>query len=272
MSQDSNQTTHRRQGQTTINNTQLGSISALWRFPVKGLKGQEIEAVTLKPSECFPFDRAYAIENGRTAFDPSNPKHLPKVNFLNLMRDERLALLSIDFDEENKTLTILRNDRQVAKGDLSTSIGCNMLEQFFAAFMTDELKGPPRIQSSQGHHFTDMAEQLVHIINLSSLKQIENMLNTPFSAERFRANIHIEGAEPWAERHWINKTLKINNVEIDIISNTSRCAAINVNPETGKRDHSLLGALNQQFGTDNFGVYGVVRKGGEIKKANPVHI
>ena len=41
----------------------------------------------------MPFDRAYAIENGPGRFDPANPKHLPKINFLMLMRNERLASL-----------------------------------------------------------------------------------------------------------------------------------------------------------------------------------
>ena len=41
----------------------------------------------------MPFDRAYAIENGPGRFDPEHPAHLPKINFLMLMRNERLATL-----------------------------------------------------------------------------------------------------------------------------------------------------------------------------------
>lgn len=242
------------------------SIASLWRYPVKGLAGQAIESVTVEKEGCFPFDRVYAIENGPTQFDSNEPKHLPKVNFLNLMRDERLALLAIEFDETSQTLTILRQDRQVARGNLSTPLGRNMVEQFFAAFMSDELKGPPRIQRADNHHFTDMAEPLVHIINLSSVTALGQMMNEPIDEKRFRANIHLKGLEPWVETKWVGRTLKTNDVEIEIVSPTSRCAAINVDLKTATRGRSLAGALNQQFGNDNFGVYGRIVSGGTLSQ------
>lgn len=247
-------------------------IASLWRYPVKGLGGQQLDCVKVEPDRCFPLDRAFAIENGRALFDKMNPKHLPKVNFLNLMRDERLALLSTEFDESTQTLTILRNDRQVAKGDLSTSIGRNMIEQFFAAFMSEELKGAPRILQSPDHHFTDMPEQLVHIISLSSLTSLEHIINQTIEPVRFRANIQLEGSAPWAERNWIGKHIKIGEVEIEIVSETGRCAAINVDPATATRGRSLAGALTQQFGNNNFGVYGRISKAGEIKSGASITI
>ncbi len=248
------------------------SIANLWRFPVKGLAGQAIDSVTVETDGCFPFDRVYAIENGPTQFDSNAPKHLPKVNFLNLMRDERLALLAVEFDETSQSLTILRQGRQVAKGDLSTGLGRNMIEQFFAAFMSNELKGPPRIQRADNHHFTDMPEPLVHIINLSSVTALGQMMNEPIDAGRFRANIHLQGLEPWVETKWVGSTLKSGDVEIEIVSPTSRCAAINVDLETATRGRSLASALNQQFGNDNFGVYGRIVSGGTLSQGAVVHL
>lgn len=240
------------------------TINALRRYPVKGLMGEQLPAVEVKADHCFPFDRAYAIENGNTRFDPADPKFLPKINFLMLMRDERLALLSTAFDEETQTLTISRQDRPIASGDLSTAIGRNLIEQFIGAFMEKELKGPPRIQSAAGHNFTDTPDKYVHIINLASLKALGHLVNTELSPARFRANIHIDGAEPWAERHWCGKKLKAEEVEIEICEETNRCAAINVDPETARRTHSLPQVLNQHFGNDNFGVYGRIIKGGTL--------
>ena len=66
-----------------------------------------------------PFDRAYAIENGPGRFDPEHPAHLPKINFLMLMRNERLATLETHFDDATETLTIWRAGKQVARGDLT---------------------------------------------------------------------------------------------------------------------------------------------------------
>ena len=70
-------------------------LKALYRYPVKGLTPEQLENVQLTPGETLPFDRAYAIENGPGRFDPDAPRHLPKINFLMLMRDERLATLRL---------------------------------------------------------------------------------------------------------------------------------------------------------------------------------
>lgn len=248
------------------------SIEALFRYPIKGLTSEKLETVTVGEKSCFPYDRAYAIENGPTRFDPKDPKPLPKVNFLMLMRDERLCRLDSHFDEESKTLTILRNGRQVAKGNLETSLGRNMLEQFFGAFMAKELKGAPRILHAKNHHFTDKPGRYVHIINLSSVKALSHIANEEIEPSRFRANIQIKDLEPWAEKKWQNKTLKINDVSIKVIEETMRCAAINVDPKTAKRGKSLPATLAQHFGSSHFGIYGEIIKGGTLSRGDKVAI
>ena len=68
-------------------------VTALYRYPVKGMTPAPLDRVRLEPGATMPFDRAYAIENGAGRFDPDNPRHLPKINFVMLMRNERLASL-----------------------------------------------------------------------------------------------------------------------------------------------------------------------------------
>ncbi len=125
-------------------------MSTLYRYPVKGLKPQQLETVELAAGEAIPFDRAWAIENGRGRFNPDDPQHLPKINFLMLMRDERLAALDIAFDEADSALTLFRNGRQVVRGVLSTQIGRQLIEQFIASYMEQELRGAPHIVHAEG--------------------------------------------------------------------------------------------------------------------------
>ena len=91
-------------------------ITALYRYPVKGLSPEALQQVNLAEGATMPFDRAYAIENGPSRFVAEEPKHLPKIAFLMLMRDERLATLQTQFDDATQTLTIKRDGRQ-GKGD-----------------------------------------------------------------------------------------------------------------------------------------------------------
>ena len=83
-----------------------GTIQSIYRYPVKGLSPQALPQVTLTVGGTLPADRAYAIENGPTGFDPAHPAYFPKQRFLMLMRNERLAALKTGYDEQNHTLTI----------------------------------------------------------------------------------------------------------------------------------------------------------------------
>src|SRR6185295_20147369 len=132
-------------------------VSAIYRYPVKGLTPEWLERVELSAGETLPFDRAYAIENGPGRFDPEAPRHLPKINFLMLMRDERLATLRSVFEDATETLTILRDGKQVARGQLTSRIGRQLIEQFIAEYMKAELRGAPRIVHAASHSFSDVA-------------------------------------------------------------------------------------------------------------------
>ena len=91
------------------------------------------------------------------------------------------------------------------------------------------------------------------------------ILNDKVDLKRFRSNIVLETTTPWMEKQWVGKIIKIGEVEIEIIDETSRCAAINVDLETGQRGRSIPATLTQHFNNENFGVYGKIIKGGELK-------
>ena len=128
-------------------------VAALYRYPVKGLSPQKLRETALTIGEAVPFDRAYAIENGPGPFDAAAPQHLPKITFLCLMRDKRLARLQTSFDCSTHTLVIALNGAVVARGDLRTGDGRAAIEGFMAWEMAAELCGAPRVVSAPGHSY-----------------------------------------------------------------------------------------------------------------------
>ena len=58
----------------------------------------------LTRGECLPQDRRFAIALGSTFFDPQHPEWLPKICFVMLMRDEKLAQSRTRFDAESGVL------------------------------------------------------------------------------------------------------------------------------------------------------------------------
>ena len=75
------------------------AIRSIYRYPVKGLSPEPLPHVALTPGQTVPGDRLYAIENGPSGFDPAAPKYQPKIRFLMLMKNERLATLRTRFDD-----------------------------------------------------------------------------------------------------------------------------------------------------------------------------
>ena len=75
-------------------------ISAINRYPVKGLSPETLGKVALVPGQCLPHDRRFAVALPSTRFDPDRPEWLSKTHFVMLMRDEKLAQLHTRFDGE----------------------------------------------------------------------------------------------------------------------------------------------------------------------------
>ena len=246
------------------------SVRGLYRYPVKGMSPEALQRMALRAGETAPFDRVYAIENGPGRFDPEHPAHLPKINFLMLMRNERLATLQTRFDDATETLTVLRDGKQVARGDLRTPIGRKMIEQFLAAYMQDDLRGAPRVVFAPGHSFSDVAAKCLHIVNLASVRELERVVGRAVNPLRFRPNVVIDGAPPWAEFDWGGKQLQIGPVKLEFIKRTERCAATNVDPDTGKRDMAIPAVLQRAWGHTDFGFYARVIADGTIAIGDPV--
>lgn len=243
---------------------QSGRITALYRYPVKGLSAHPLESIELSAGQEMPYDRAWAIENGSGRFDPSAPKHLPKVAFVMLMRDERLAALEAEFDETTSTLTLKRDGRQVARGNLSTRIGCQMIEQFLSAYMKGTLRGPPKIVSAPGHSFSDVAAKCLHILNLASLREVERVAGRSIDPLRFRPNVIVDGIAPWAEFTWIDKSILAGSLKLEAFDRTQRCDATNVEPNTGNRNMALPAILERNWGHTDFGIYAKVKTSGTL--------
>jgi uncharacterized protein len=247
------------------------SVHAIYRYPVKGLSAEPLPWTRLEPGQTLVADRRYAIENGPSGFDPAAPAYLPKIRFLMLMRNERLARLDARYDEATHVLSLRDGGREVARGDLSTAEGRGAIERFFAAFTADELRGPPRVLQAAGHSFSDVARKVVSIINLASVGSIEDAVGAPVDPLRFRGNLYVAGWPAWHEFDLVGQRIAIGSrARLKVIKRIERCAATNVDPQTGIRDLAIPRTLAQVFGHGDCGVYAEVVTGGEIAVGDAV--
>jgi uncharacterized protein YcbX len=250
---------------------QAAHIQAIYRYPVKGLTPQPLARTRLTAGATLPADRLYAIENGPCGFDPADPKYFPKQRFLMLMRNERLAALRTDYDEASHTLTIQCEGREAARGDLRTKEGRLAIEAFFRRFMPNELNGPPKVLFGQGHSFSDVAKKFVSIINLASVAAVETAAGAAVHPLRFRGNIYVAGWPAWHEFDLIGREFAVGGARLKMVKRIVRCAATDVDPDTGIRDLTLPRTLMQSFGHANCGVYTEVTAGGDIARGDALN-
>jgi uncharacterized protein YcbX len=245
-------------------------IDAIYRYPVKGLTPQALGRTRLAPGETLPADRLYAIENGPCGFDPAAPAYFPKIRFLMLMRNERLAALRTDYDEESHTLTVNWHNREAARGELRTAEGRAAIEDFFALYCADELRGPPKVLFGEGHSFSDVAKKVVSIINLGSVTAVETAVGQAVDPLRFRGNVYVEGWPAWHEFDLLGRELTLGAARVKVVKRIVRCAATDVDPATGTRDLTIPQALQKTFGHADCGVYAEVIGAGEIATGDSV--
>jgi len=248
-------------------------IRAIYRYPVKGLSPEVLERIKLAPGETVPGDRLYAIENGPSGFDPSAPRHQPKTRYLMLMRNERLATLRTRLDLATHALAVVSGGCEAARGDLRTRAGRQQIESFFAKFCADELRGPLKVLHAPGHSFSDVAKKVVSIINLVSVAALEDAVGVPVAPLRFRANVYVDGWPAWHEFDLLGREITIaGGARLKIIKRIVRCAATNVDPDTGQRDLAIPDTLMRSFGHGDCGVYAEVVAGGEIAVGTPLAV
>jgi len=154
---------------------QLAQIAGIYRYPVKGLTPEPLPRAALNIGQrSWPTAATPSKTAPQASIRPSRNGCRNRI-FLMLMRDEWLVPLKTHFDDASHVLTIRRDGEIVAQGDLETAEGRAAIEQFFASQHAGEIKGPPKILTSPGHSFSDVARKVLSIINLASLRAIENM-------------------------------------------------------------------------------------------------
>lgn len=245
-------------------------IVGLYRYPVKGLSPERLSGVTLARGDYFPGDRLYAIENGPSGFDRLSPQHQAKIKFLMLMRNEDLACLRTRYDDSSTTLVIESEGREAVRADLSTAEGRLAVEAFMRRFVPRQLRGPPKVLAAPpGFRFTDSRRGFASIINLASVQAIEEWVGTPVDPLRLRGNIHVEGLAAFQEFDLVGRILEgPNGLRLKVSKRIERCAATNVDPESGERDLDIPATLIRRLGHRDCGIYVEVVSGGRLAEAD----
>lgn len=250
-------------------------VRGIYRYPVKGLSAQPVAEIVLEAGKPFPFDRICALARPGVPIDHDDPKWAKKGLFVMLMLDEALAKVRTRYDPDGTTLTIRGGDADgspaLLSADLSDEAGRDAVERFFRD-LVPTLKDTPRLVRSRDGHFMDKPDNVVSLINLATVRSLEERWGVEIDPLRFRANFYVDGIDPWQEFDWIGSDIRMGDAVFRVDRRNGRCGATNVDPATGVRDLDIPASLRAAFGHKDLGVYLLTRKGGKVAVGDPIAV
>lgn len=273
-----------------MSNTQinLGSVVSLWRYPVKSMMGEELNAADLTQRGILG-DRAYALVDPTTrkVASAKNPRKWAKLfdfraAFIEPPRlDANIPAVRITLPNGNVVTTqqpdlnqILSNvlEREVAIG--STPPETPSLEEYWPDMDGLAHRETTTDEAMPAGTFFDFA--VVHLLTTATINRLRELYpQGRFEVRRFRPNIVVEsstGEKGFLENGWIGRTLAIGaEVRLNIVGGCPRCVMTTLPQGDLPRDPGILRTA-AQHNQVNVGVYAAVLRGGKIHRGDPVRL
>jgi uncharacterized protein YcbX len=243
-----------------------GAIQMLRRHPVKGFTPEALDSVYLKAGSHFPCDRMYAVEDGPSGFNPNNPGHISKQKFTVLAKIPEVAKVKTKYDEDSGVFIVEAEGQPPFIARLTEEAGRNGFASWLTRFLGDETKGPLRVLTAPpSHRFMDHPQGYVSIINLASVRDLEQKIERVIDPMRFRANVYVDGWPAWAEMDMVGQDIQLGAARVKGFKPIVRCSATCVDPSTGDYDMDLPTHLFTHYNHMHCGLYVSVEEGGEVK-------
>lgn len=241
----------------------LGHIQALYRHPVKSLGGEELELALIETYGMYG-DRSHAFINS-TAEGWNR--------FITARQYPRMLSYKASFQGEGTPDTF----PEVAITD-ENGYTYRWNEEFLQHFRENFQQDAHMEQHTPNSpNLLAVDASSLLIVTDASIRAMEQLWGKPLDPRRFRPNliIALENDTPFVEASWIGKQLRIgegtNAVLLQIDEPCERCALITLDPDSCKRDPSLLKKLYQEREAF-FGVYASVIHTGLIHRHDSVSL
>ena len=258
------------------------NISSINYCPVKSVSFQTIENCKIKKDIGIVSDRIFAFakdldQEQAKLFEKSPDDRKGKWNkVLTLKNSPVLNKYNFIFKDEKLTLTL--KDKEILTIDINQSEQREELSNKISE-LESSLKQPITLMKNHEFPFFDTSisnkvnfVNSVSLLNIQSINDFREKIDRNVESSIFRGNICIDGIEPWKEREWIGKIIKINNVSFKVEKNIPRCVAINLKPQTDDNTFNLLQLLKKTYNHFEMGIYLTALDDGEINIGDTINI
>src|SRR5881227_3098245 len=256
----------------------VGKIDSLWRYPVKSMRGEELDEAFASFSGIYG-DRLFAFESS------ASPKGFP---YLTAREQQRLLQYRPHFRYPDKAARPINLTE-------AESMGANPVSADPSELIVDvetpdgktlgidnpALMDMLRADIDQKHQLTLMRSERaltdcrpVSIFSLQSARQLGEEADTPIDKRRFRANVYVDltSAQGFAENEFVGKSLRIGpKVVVTVLERDARCVMITLDPDTGEKSPEILKKVAQAH-DGMAGVYGAFIVEGMLHKGDSVEV
>jgi len=256
----------------------IGKVDSLWRYPVKSMRGEELDESFAGFSGVYG-DRLFAFKSS------ASPKGFP---YLTAREQQRLLQYRPRFRYPDKAARPINLTEAESMGanPVSADLSELMIDVETPDGQTLAIDDPAlmemlRTDIDQKHQLTLMRSERaltdcrpVSIFSLQSAAQLAQEADTPIDKRRFRANVYVDltSAQGFAENEFVGRSLRIGpKVIIRILERDARCVMITLDPDSGEKTPAILKKVAQAH-EGMAGVYGAVLVEGMLHKGDPVEL
>ena len=256
------------------------TISSINYCPVKSVSFQIIKKCEIKRNIGIIGDRTFAFAKDLDLdqvklFEKSPDERKGKWNkVLTLKNSPVLNKYNFVFKDEKLTLTL--KDKEILTIDINQLSERQVLSNKITE-LEDSLKQPIVLMNNKEFPFFDTSisnkvdfVNSVSLLNIQSINDFQKKIDKKIETSIFRGNICIDGIEPWKEREWIGKIIKINGISFKVEKNIPRCVAINLKPKTDDNSFNLLQSLKKTYNHFEMGIYLTALDNGKIEVGNKI--
>jgi uncharacterized protein YcbX len=266
----------------------VGTVVALWRYPVKSMMGEELNAIDVTERGLLG-DRAYALvdrDTGKVA-SAKFPRKWPtlfdhRATFVDVPRlGEQLPPVRITLPDGRVLLSDGENVDQVLSAELGRDVAmartapqAPSLEEYwpdieglaFREALTEEAMPPGT--------FFDIA--VSHVLTTSTLDRLRQLYpEGRVEVRRFRPNIVVTPTEEEAgfiENAWVGRTVAIGEeVRLRVTQPCTRCVMTTLAQGDLPKDPGILRTA-AQHNEVNVGVYASIDRPGRVRRGDAVSL
>ena len=223
-------------------------VSAVWRYPVKSMLGEECAQVELNVRGVRG-DRRFAVRSGdgRLGSGKNSTRH---------RHIEGLFTFRARYCDDCPEISF--PDGRQLRGD----------DPQIHRALSDALQQPVTLVGEHGLPHFDSSP--IHLVTSASLDWLRARLpGSRVDERRFRPNLVI--ASEWSEQSWLGKTLHIGSAKLRVSEPTERCGMTTFAQTDLPFDPKILRSIAQQA-DQLFGVYAEVLEPGRISRGDEVHL